>query len=267
MAVILITGAGSGIGLALTTAYAARGDQVYAAVRNTDHCPPAFRHPGVHPIRLDVTSEEEIQAVLPLMTQQVGLPDIVINNAGINLPGTIEETCRESWDDIFAVNVFAPLRLSQAFLPAMRTVGTGTIVMMSSLSAEVALPGDGPYAASKAALTRAAEALHYEVAPFGIKVISLEPGAVKSKLNQMPVPPKKTIPAYDLLRHHMQQRANEKSGGAETGDIALDMIRLIEAPGSPAICPVGAQAGEIIRKLNRAAAEERAQLIRAASGL
>lgn len=266
MAVILITGAGRGIGLALASAYAARGDQVYAGLRDLESCPPPLSHKNIHPLKFDVILEEDIVSASEQMKKSFGLPDVVINNAGINLPGTVEECPPETWRHIFAVNFFAPMRISQHFLPAMRHAGHGTIVMISSLSAEAGLPYDGPYAASKAALNRAAEALSFEVAPFGIRLLVLEPGAVETGLNRAACATPETTSPYQQLHDHMRHKAGNKTVGALPQDVAAEMIALIDKPDSPLVCPIGEQARDIRKKLQDATAKERTDLIRRASG-
>lgn len=267
MAVVLITGAGKGIGLATALAFAGRGDRVYAGLRSLDNIPPELGDPAIHPLKLEVTSESDISAAMMEMTITFGLPDILINNAGINRPGTVEETSQDIWQQVFQVNFFAPVRLCQKLLPAMRQSGNGCIIMLSSLSAEIGLPYDGPYAASKAALNRAAECLAAEVKTFGIRIIVAEPGAVKTSLNSHPQNIKNPLPDYRLLNEYMQGKTDQPSLGDDPQLIAAEILQLVDNKNAPLIYPIGQQARDITGIIKQASALKREEIIRDASGL
>ncbi len=266
MTAILITGAGSGIGCALATHCAEQGDLVYAGVRHLDKLSSSLTHSNIHPLILDVTSETDIIAAVGEMKQHFGLPNILINNAGINRSGTIEECDKETWQEIFNVNFFAPMRLCQMLLPSMRHSGRGCIIMISSLSAEIGLPFDGPYAASKAALNRAAECLASEVAPFGVRIIVAAPGAVRTNLNDHSVTVRNLLTDYGPLNRHMRETAPSNKGD-DPCDIAREIRALIHNPVTPLINPVGSQAGKISKMIAEASPQERQDIIHDASGL
>lgn len=267
MTVVLITGAGSGIGLATASVFAENGDQVYAGVRNLNHIPSELDHPCIHPLKLDVTSEADISVAMDEMATTYGLPNILINNAGINLPGTVEETSQDSWEQVFKVNFFAPITLCQKLLPHMRQSGNGCIIMLSSLSADIGLPYDGPYAASKAALNRAAECLASEVKPFGIRIIIVEPGAVNTKLMSQQGEIDNPLPDYRLLNDHMQARTAANDRGENPRVIAEEILLLADNPNAALVCPIGKQAREITGIVKHASSLERERIIRDASGL
>lgn len=267
MTVVLITGAGKGIGLATALEFAARGDRVYAGLRSLDNLPPELDHPAIHPLKLEVTSAADITAAMAEMTATFGLPDILINNAGINRPGTVEETSPDTWEQVFQVNFFAPIRLCQQLLPHMRQAGKGCIIMLSSLSAEIGLPYDGPYAASKAALNRAAECLAAEVKPFGIRIIVAEPGAVKTNLNSHPQDIDNPLTDYRPLNAHMQDAADQPARGDDPRIIAEEIIQLAYNKNAPLLCPIGQQARKITGIIKQASSLERERIIRDASGL
>jgi|GEM_PF-1353731 len=267
MATVLVTGAGSGIGLALAVSCAGRGDHVYAGLRTLVNCPLELDHENIHILKLDVTSERDIDDALAVMPDLYGLPDVLVNNAGINMSGTVEESLPATWQEMFNVNFFAPITLSQKMLPHMREEGRGVIVMVSSLSAELGLPYDGPYAASKAALNRMSECLASEVRSFGIKILVVEPGATASNLNRTYQDHIKRLEAYDALHDHIQKTGARADQGEDPYVIAKEIMDLIDDPDAAFISPVGDQARAISQRLTNISPADRDQLIAEASGL
>jgi NAD(P)-dependent dehydrogenase (short-subunit alcohol dehydrogenase family) len=178
---VLITGAGVGLGLATAQALAAKGYRVHAGVRDP-HRYPQLDAPGVHPLRLDVTDEASVAAAVDEVT--AAEPDglhAVVNNAGVIVQGPQELLPPEEWQRQFDVNVFGPARVTRAFLPLLRRA-PGRIVNISAASARVALPFLGPLSASKAALESLSDAARIELAPWGIRVVVVEPGALETEI-------------------------------------------------------------------------------------
>jgi NAD(P)-dependent dehydrogenase (short-subunit alcohol dehydrogenase family) len=179
-----VTGASSGFGRAITEAAVEAGDTVVAAVRR----PAALddlvaAHPGlVDPVALDVTDGPAVDAAVAGAIERHGHIDVLVNNAGRTQVGAIEETTDEELRNLFDLHVFGPFGLTRAVLPHMRERGSGAIVMMSSVGGQVVVPGFGVYCATKFALEAVAETLVAEVAPFGIKVLVVEPGAFRTNL-------------------------------------------------------------------------------------
>ena len=177
---ILVTGASSGIGRATAAELSRAGFDVFAGVRDTADAPrPLVPEGRVAPVELDVTDEGSVRTALATIGDSVrgrGLVGLV-NNAGATLAAPLEYV---SIDDVrrqFEVNVIGLLAVTQAALPLLRT-GNGRIVMVGSLSGQLALPYYGPYAATKFALEALADTLRQELRPWGIAVSIVEPGAV-----------------------------------------------------------------------------------------
>lgn len=170
----LITGASRGLGRALATELARRGDAVVATARDTDDLADLAVAAA---LRLDVTDPEQVQAAL----RHAGALDVVINNAGVTFTGPVEATPVPDVADVFDVNVLGPLRVARAALPAMRERRNGAILQISSVAGRVAPPLQGVYAASKAALERLSEAMRFEVSKFGIEVGIAVVGAVDTR--------------------------------------------------------------------------------------
>jgi NAD(P)-dependent dehydrogenase (short-subunit alcohol dehydrogenase family) len=179
-----VTGASSGFGRAITEAAVEAGDTVVAAVRR----PAALddlvaAHPGlVDPVALDVTDGPAVDAAVAGALERHGRIDVLVNNAGRTQVGAVEETTDDELRNLFDLHVFGPFGLTRAVLPHMRERGSGAIVMISSVGGQVVMPGFGVYCATKFALEAVAETLAAEVAPFGIKVMAVEPGAFRTNL-------------------------------------------------------------------------------------
>lgn len=179
-----VTGASSGFGREIASAALAAGETVVAAVRRPEALDDLVAaHPGlVDPIALDVT---DATAVAPAVNDAIarhGRIDVLVNNAGRTQVGAVEETTDDELRALFDLHVFGPFALTRAVLPHMRERRSGAIVMMSSVGGQVVMPGFGVYCATKFALEAVAETLAAEVAPYGIKVVAVEPGAFRTNL-------------------------------------------------------------------------------------
>ena len=173
-----ITGANSGFGIAFTQAALQAGDEVVAAVRRPETMAAlAADYPG----RLTVAElDVRDQAARRRAVAAAGRIDILVNNAGYGLTGAVEETSEEALRDAMEVMFFAPLDLTRLVLPQMRERRSGRIVQVSSMGGLLAFAGVGAYCAAKGALEQASEALAAEAAPFGVRVLLVEPGAFRT---------------------------------------------------------------------------------------
>jgi NAD(P)-dependent dehydrogenase (short-subunit alcohol dehydrogenase family) len=170
--VVLVTGASSGFGKAISESLAARGHRVFGTVRTTRPGPP----PAFTPIELDVTRDESVAAGIATIIGAAGRIDAVVNNAGMGIAGAIEDTTVEEARLQFETNFFGTHRVCRAVLPHLRAQGGGHIINMSSLAGHVPLPFQGFYSATKFAIEAYSEALRMELRPFGISVSMIEPG-------------------------------------------------------------------------------------------
>ena len=181
---VVITGASRGLGFASAVRLYREGWRVVAAMRTPDRGVPELRAAtGAGPdddrlvgIQLDLLDSESIAAAAKAITEAVGAPHAVVHNAGISAAGMVEEASSELWERMFATNVFGPVALTKALLPAMREAGGGRIVLVSSAAGVRGMPATAPYSAVKGALERWGEAMAAEVAPFGIGVTILVTG-------------------------------------------------------------------------------------------
>ena len=175
---VLVTGAGRGIGLAITERLSGRGWDVYATARSADALERLERLSNVHPIPLDITDRRAIAGLAD------HLPDAlngVVNNAGIIVNGPVEGLSLDDLSRQLDVNVTAQIGVTQAALPKLRE-GHGRVVFMSSVSGLITLPGTGAYSASKYALESLADALRIELRPWKIPVSLIEPGPTRTDM-------------------------------------------------------------------------------------
>jgi short-subunit dehydrogenase len=181
---VLITGATAGIGRFLALDLARRDFRVLATGRDEKALAAlAAEEPKVETLRLDVTdaaSIETARARVDELTASHGV-DVLINNAGYGLPGAVEELAVDDLRREFETNVFGLVAVTKAFTPRMRERRSGRIVNMSSAAGRVTMPLFGAYHASKYAVEALSDALRGELAPFGVKVILIEPGPIKSE--------------------------------------------------------------------------------------
>ena len=179
MKVILITGASSGIGFDAARELAGQGHRVYAAARRVERMEP-LKADGIVPIRMDVTDKASMQEGVRQILETEGRIDALVNNAGYGYFGAVENVPLDDARRQLEVNVFGLARLCQLVLPAMRKQGSGRIVNISSVAGKAVLYFGGWYHVSKFSVEALSDALRMEVKPFGIDVVLIEPGGIRT---------------------------------------------------------------------------------------
>ncbi|WP_432714132.1 oxidoreductase [Pedobacter sp.] len=203
---VLITGASAGIGKATAVYLAQNGYNVYGAARRTDKMQDLETY-GIKPIALDVTKDESIVLCVDQILKEAGSIDILVNNAGFGSYGAIEDVSMEDARYQLEVNVFGAMRLAQLVLPKMRENKFGKIVNMSSVGGKNSFPLGGWYHASKFAIEALSDAMRREVKQFGVDIIVIEPGGIKSEWGNI---------AFESLRHVSGKTAyKELAAGVE----------------------------------------------------
>ncbi|MET0285893.1 MAG: SDR family oxidoreductase [Polyangiales bacterium] len=190
MRTVVITGASRGLGLASAAYLYKQGWRVVAAMRSVDagleklraEAGAALHDPRLLGVKLDLASAESIAECARAILDQVGSPDVLVHNAGVAAAGAFEDMPYEAWGPIFATNVFGPIELTRALLPAMRRAGRGRIVIVSSQGAVRGMPAISAYSASKGAIERWGESLAGEIAPFGLGVSVIVTGTFKTDI-------------------------------------------------------------------------------------
>ena len=214
-----ITGASRGFGRVWTEAALQRGDKVAATARQLASIADLTARYGANvlPLALDVTNPAQVQTAVARAHEHFGRLDVVLNNAGYSLVGTIEEARLDEVRAMYETNVFGALSVIQAALPLLRAQGSGHILGTSSGLGHVSQPVIGYYCSSKWAFEAIHESLAAEVAPFGIKVTIIEPGAYATEFGS----PESLRFATGLAAYaDFKQRFFAGLGGMERGDPA-----------------------------------------------
>ena len=207
----VVTGANSGIGRATAIHLAAQGHTVFGTVRSVSKASKLMAMSAdagveVHLVELDVASDESVKAgFAEILTATDGVVDVLVNNAGIGGNATAEECPASVHLDVMNVNLCGAVRCLQEVLPGMRERGRGAIVNVTSVVGRIAALAQSPYVTSKWALEGLSEELAQEVAPFGIRVVIVEPGVTKSAIFAKNLEMPNETGAYDAAYRRMFQ--------------------------------------------------------------
>jgi NAD(P)-dependent dehydrogenase (short-subunit alcohol dehydrogenase family) len=235
--VILITGCSSGIGAALAGEFHERGHRVYATARRPESL-AALAARGIRTLALDVTNADSIAAAAAALAQETGRLDMLVNNAGYGLFGAVVDLSADELRRQFDTNVIAPVQMARAFLPLMLPQRRGRIVNVGSVSGIFTTPFAGAYCASKAALHALSDAMRMELAPFGIEVIMIQPGAVASNIGETGTS-NLALPVGSIftpLAENIRSRAVASQKGAmPTRDFARQVVIAVLADAAPVI--------------------------------
>src|SRR5215211_2637046 len=183
--VAVVTGSSTGIGFETSLLLARNGFYTYATMRNLDKSKAITNLKqkeklSLEILQLDVTADESVKEAINKITNEQERIDVLVNNAGYALVGAFEELSIEEFKEQYETNVFGVIRVTQAVLPIMRNQKCGTIVNISSIAGKIGFPLTSAYVSSKFALEGLSESMAYEIEQFGIKVILIEPGVIKT---------------------------------------------------------------------------------------
>lgn len=229
-----ITGTSKGFGRVWAEAALARGDRVAASAREVKTLAPLVERYGnqVAAIRLDVTDKAAVDAAITEAHTRFGRLDVVINNAGYGLFGTIEEVSEAQARAQLETNLFGALWVTQAALPIMRAQRSGHIIQVSSIGGVNAFPTVGLYHASKWGLEGFSQSLAAEVADFGIKVTIVEPGGFATEWGGSSAKRATQMPAYDGARAAIAAfRGNNAPGDPDATGPAI--LKVVDAQNPP----------------------------------
>jgi len=217
----LITGVSSGIGRALANAALSEGGYVVGTLRKAEQ---AAEFESIAPgraiaLQLDVTDRPKVAAEIPRLLERIGSLDVLVNNAGYGMNGALEELSDEEIDRCIATNLVAPMTMIRAVLPHMRERRRGDIINVSSISGFIGYPGLTAYTAAKFGLSGFSESLAKELAPFGIRVMAVEPGAFRTRFAQGSlVQAERIIEDYKETPAGFSRKHLASYGGTENGD-------------------------------------------------
>src|SRR3954451_6306741 len=255
-----VTGATSGFGRAIAEAAVAAGDVVVGTGRRVERLDDLVaRHPDqVEARTLDVTDLAAARAAIADVEARYGRVDVLINNAGHGQVGAAEETTEDELRSLFELHFFAAAELTRAVLPGMRARRSGAIVQMSSMGGQVTYPGFAAYCATKFALEGWSQALAAEVAPLGIDVLIVEPGAFRTELAGSGSVESAEIADY-AETVGPTRKMNRNFDGTQPGDpakAAAAILSALAAERPPLRLALGDDAVDAIREHLRSVGEE-----------
>jgi len=240
----LVTGCSTGIGRAVALALHARGLVVYATARKLASL-AELHDAGLRIAVLDVDSKASIQALLQRLEQDGAPVDLLVNNAGFGAMGPLAELPVAELQRQFQTNVFSLMAVTQALLPPMFFKGSGCIVNIGSVSGVTATPFSGAYCASKAAVHSLSEVLRMELAPFGIRVVTVQPGGIQSEFGTTATAALNATSdgrpsRYAALSNAIAGRASASQDGAMRADVfAQQLVDAVLSESPPAILRIG----------------------------
>ncbi len=246
--VVLITGASAGFGKACAERLAELGHCVYGTSRAANFpeftgSPDAQFRSDPLMIPMDVCDDDSVRRAVEFVLKRAGRIDVVVNNAGVGLAGSVEDTSVDEARALFETNFFGVLRVCRAVLPTLRAQESGLIVNVSSLGGLVTLPFQGFYSASKYALESISDALRMELRPFGVHVTLLEPGDFKTGFTESRVFASESgdSSAYrESCQRAVSVMEHDERSGADPRQLADLLAKIIANPSPRNRYPVGA---------------------------
>jgi NAD(P)-dependent dehydrogenase (short-subunit alcohol dehydrogenase family) len=257
----LVTGSGSGLGRNITEAALAAGDQIVATARNIAQLDDLVERYGaqVLPVRLDVTIEAEGRAAVEQAVANFGRLDVLVNNAGYGDTRPFEQVPSKEFRQLVETCLFGVVNLTRAALPVMRRQRSGHIIQISSLGGRTAFPGNAAYFASKWGVGGFTEGVAQEVAPFGVVMTTLEPGAMRTNWGKRAHgKPVELLPDYEETVGAGIKRF-ETIWGNESGDperVAQLVLKISDAMTLPSHILLGSDALQFARQAEARRMEE-----------
>ena len=240
--VAVVTGVSSGIGNATARALVSRGFRVFGTARSVASALP----PKVERVLLDVRDAASIAAGVRAVLAKAGRIDLLVNNAGGSVIGAVEETSLEQARELFEVNFFGAVRMTQAVLPAMRAQKSGRIVFISSVMGFLPAPFWGFYAASKHALEGLAESLDHETRTLGIRAALVEPGYMRTSLGSNTMSATSPVDDYATARNRVSESVHAGVDAGEDPQVVAEAVLQAATAAKPRLrYPAGKRAGRL----------------------
>ncbi len=231
--IAVVTGSSSGIGFETSLLLARNGFYTYATMRNLDKSKAITNLKqkeklSLEILQLDVTADESVKEAINKITNEQERIDVLVNNAGYALVGSFEELSIEEFKEQYETNVFGVIRVTQAVLPIMRRQKRGTIVNTSSIAGKIGFPLTSAYVSSKFALEGLSESMAYEIEQFGIKVILIEPGVIKTNFdNNLKIGKRVTSDHNSSYAEMTQKRISGFKPRFERGSPPIEVAKVI----------------------------------------
>lgn len=260
--VAVVTGSSSGIGLETSLLLARNGIRTYATVHNIDRADELFdilkNEKDKLPLEvlpLDVTDDNSVKTSIDKIANESGRIDILVNNAGYGLIGALEDIPMEEVKAHFDTNLFGVIRVMRNVLPIMRKQRKGTIINISSMGGRIAFPLSSTYSGTKFALEGMSESLSYEVEQFGIKVILIEPGVVRTNFGKSMKKIGKTMNSSSPYAKLLEIREATRKERVQTSSISQEevakvILQVITSPEPEARYVVGQDARRLLESKN-----------------
>ena len=220
--VALVTGSSSGIGFETSLALARNGYHTFATMRNLGKDEKIKQiiekeDLSIEILELDVDNEESVNQAIKTISEKKGRIDVLVNNAGYGMWGTVEDVSIDEFKEQFETNFFSIIRLIQKVAPIMRKQSSGNIVNISSVAGRIGFPVSPAYISSKFALEGLSESLRFELMPFGINVIIIEPGVIKTNF-------------FDSMK--MSEKSQQDSTYKEITDKVISGVKMMAEMGT-----------------------------------
>jgi NAD(P)-dependent dehydrogenase (short-subunit alcohol dehydrogenase family) len=237
--VVIITGSSSGIGLESALLLARNGYITYATMRSPEKdtsikAAVQKEHLPIKVIQLDVNDDSSVKIAIDHIISETGRIDVLVNNAGYSLGGALEDLSMDEIQSQYETNLFGLIRVTQAVLPTMRKQRSGRILNISSGAGIFGFPGHSAYVSTKFAVEGLSESIAYELEPFGIKVILIEPGFIRTNFTQAMIVAKKAQdPAspYSEMMQKIMASASELIKNASPAELVANII--LDAASNP----------------------------------
>jgi NAD(P)-dependent dehydrogenase (short-subunit alcohol dehydrogenase family) len=257
----LITGSGNGLGRDIAEAALAAGDSVVAGARRTEELAPLVAQYGerVKPVTLEVRDEAAAKAAVKLAVDTFGRLDVLVNNAGYGQIAPFEQMSAEDFQAVVDTCFYGVVYTTRAAVPVMRKQKSGHIFQVSSVGGRLAVPGNTPYHAAKWAVGGFSDSLGLEVAPFGVKVCTLEPGGIRTNwARRAGQNPPQMLPEYEAsVRTNLKVlRSLEGSTEGDPRKIADVIVRLANSDEVPVRLILGVDAEKRVQQAEAARASE-----------
>ena len=246
MASILITGTSSGIGMATPLAFSRSGHKVYATMRNPGRAPELARiaareNQPITISAMDVDSVGSVKEAIDHIVKENGLINVLVNNAGIERTGSVEELPLAEFRAVMETNYFGAIRCIQAVLPAMRKRRSGCIINVASVAGRIASSPMAPYTVSKFALEALSESLAQEVKPFNVRVAIVEPGIINTPMARRIEKPHNHSP-YPQVRRFASLFSASLQNPVPPSVVGEKMVEIVESGTWQLRHPVGPDA-------------------------
>ena len=248
----MITGTSAGFGREIAETALRAGDRVVATARHPESLDDlvASAPDQVLAVPLDVTRDDQIEPAVATALERFGRIDVLVNNAGHGSVGAIEEIDLDELRELMDTMYFGAMALTQAVLPHMREQGGGAIVQISSMGGQLSTAGFGAYCSAKWALEAMSSALSEEVAPFGIRVLIVEPGQFRTEFGGSRMQRSPEIPAYAETVGPTREFVDDMDG-TQAGDpakAAAAILKVLDSPEPPLRLALGNDAVDAIRE-------------------